>query len=105
MARPARFAGSTYDCTSHYRGVAVFEFFEKQNLTPEKLTELSQHQIEVLASALGIETEVALHEIGGFLAIRTRNTAKLQKALREANVWTDHRGDTLRLGPAPVCHG
>ena len=27
--------------------------------------------------------------------------AKMQKALRKQNIWTDYRGDTLRLGPAP----
>jgi kynureninase len=98
---PARFAGATYDFTSHYRGAAVFEFFAQQRLTPAELRALSQRQIEVLASALGIETEVALHEIGGFLALRTRDPARLQQALRARDVWTDHRGDTLRLGPAP----
>jgi kynureninase len=98
---PARFAGSTYDCTSHYRGAAVFTFFEEQKLTPERLRELNQHQIEVLVSALGIETELALHALGGFLAIRTRDAASLKKALRQRNVWTDYRGETLRLGPAP----
>jgi kynureninase len=27
--------------------------------------------------------------------------AKIQKALRKKDIWTDHRGDMLRLGPAP----
>jgi kynureninase len=98
---PARFAGATYDFTSHYRGAAVFKFFEKQRLTPKELRALSQRQVEALASALGIETEVALHEIGGFLALRTRDTERLCKTLREHGVWTDYRGDALRLGPAP----
>lgn len=98
---PARFAGATYDFTSHYRGAAVFEFFEEQRLTPNELRALSQRQIEVLASALGIEAEVALHETGGFLALRTRDTPLVHKALKERDVWTDYRGDMLRVGPAP----
>jgi kynureninase len=98
---PARFAGATYDFTSHYRGAAVFRFFEQQRLTPNELRALSQRQIEALTSALGIETEVALHETGGFLALRTRDTARLHTALKEQGVWTDYRGDMLRLGPAP----
>ena len=98
---PARFAGATYDFASHYRGAAVFQFFDEQNLTVERLRELSQRQTEALASALGIETEVALHETGGFLALRTRETPRVQKALKERDVWTDYRGDMLRLGPAP----
>src|SRR6266576_2587849 len=42
---PARFAGATYDFTSHYRAAAVFKFFAEQKLTPQKLRELNQHQI------------------------------------------------------------
>ena len=98
---PARFAGATYDFTSHYRGAAVFTFFEQQRLTANALRALSQRQLEVLVSALGIETEVALHETGGFLALRTHDTARFHKSLRERNVWTDYRSDTVRLGPAP----
>ena len=56
---PARFAGATYDFTSHSRGAAVFTFFEEQRLMPKELRTLSQRQIEVLASALGIETSGA----------------------------------------------
>jgi kynureninase len=98
---PARFAGATYDFTSQYRGAAVFTFFQEQKLSPTELRALSQRQIEALASALGIETEVALHETGGFLALHTHDSARLSKALRAHEVWTDYRGDTLRLGPAP----
>ena len=31
---PARFAGATYDPTSHYRAAAVFEFHQRHGLTP-----------------------------------------------------------------------
>ena len=34
-----RFAGSTYDPTSHYRAARVFDFFDEQGLTPERLRE------------------------------------------------------------------
>jgi kynureninase len=92
---PARFAGATYDFTSHYRGAAVFKFFEEQKLTPRKLRELNQHQIEILSG--GSRNDV----IGGFLAMPEPRAAKVQKALRKKNIWTDYRGDMLRLGPAP----
>jgi kynureninase len=92
---PARFAGATYDFTSHYRAAAVFQFFERQKLTPQKLRELSQHQIELLSG--GTRNDA----LGGFLAIPSTRAAKLQKALRKQNIWTDYRGDMLRLGPAP----
>ncbi len=46
----ARFAGSTYDPTSHYRGAEVFDFFAEQGLTPTFLRAVSQHQVGLLAS-------------------------------------------------------
>ena len=92
---PARFAGATYDFTSHYRAAAVFKFFEEQKLTPKKLRELNQQQIGILSGA------TANDAIGGFLAISTKGAAKVEQALRKKNIWIDHRGDTLRLGPAP----
>ena len=92
---PARFAGATYDFTSHYRGAAVFKFFEEQKLTPERLRELNQHQITILSG------EPRNDAIGGFLAVRTPDAARSHAALRDQGVWTDYRGDVLRLGPAP----
>jgi len=98
---PARFAGATYDFTSHYRGAAVFRFFEEQTLTPQKLRDLSQRQIGWLAQQIESTSAVAVSTIGGFLSLRTLYAARHQQALRQHDVWTDHRGDTLRLGPAP----
>lgn len=98
---PARFAGATYDFTSHYRAAAAFKFFEEQGLTPERLRELSQGQIGWLAQQIESASAVAVSGIGGFLSLRTPYAARLQQALHKHDVWTDHRGDTLRLGPAP----
>jgi len=92
---PARFAGATYDFTSHYRAAAVLKFFEDQKLTPPKLRELNQHQMEILSG--GSRNDA----IGGFLAIPAPRAGKIQKALRKKNIWTDYRGEMLRLGPAP----
>jgi kynureninase len=92
---PARFAGATYDFTSHYRAAAVFGFFADQKLTPQKLRELNQHQIEILSG--GSRNDA----IGGFLAMPEPRAAKVQKALRKRRIWTDYRGETLRVGPAP----
>jgi kynureninase len=92
---PARFAGATYDFTSHYRAAAVFKFFEEQRLTPQKLRELNQHQVGLLSGGSPNDA------IGGFLAMPTPKAAKIQKALRKQGIWTDYRGETLRLGPAP----
>ncbi len=106
-----RFAGATYDPTSHYRAAAVFDFFREQGLTPALLRVVSQHQIGLLASefdALDVDPGVVsrdrdspLSEIGGFLALRSPVATSLTKRLRARSVWTDARGDVLRLGPAP----
>ncbi len=108
---PARWAGSTYDPTSHYRAARVFEFFEREGLTPWFLRELSRHQVALLADrfdALGLEPRritrdrsVPLERIGGFLALESPRAGEISVRLREHGVFTDHRGDALRLGPAP----
>jgi kynureninase len=109
--RGDRFAGATYDPTSHYRAAAVFEFFSEQGLTPALLREVSQHQIGVLASAFDAldldpaavsrDRAVSLEEIGGFLALRSPHALSLAVELRARAVLTDARGDALRFGPAP----
>jgi kynureninase len=110
-AGSARFAGATYDPTSHYRAAAVFEFFEAQGLTPELLREVSRHQVALLAAAfdrldadparIARDRAVRLDGVGGFLALRSPHAAALGRALRERGVATDWRGSLLRLGPAP----
>ncbi len=110
-AGPDRFAGATYDPTSHYRAAAVFDFFEERRLTPELLREVSQHQVGLLAGAfdkLDLEPElmtrdrsVSLDETGGFLALETPLASDVWRSLLARGVHTDYRGTTLRLGPAP----
>ena len=106
-----RFAGATYDPTSHYRASAVFEFFREQGLAPALLRQVSQHQIGVLASAFDAldldpsavtrDRSVALGEIGGFLALHSPQAAALARELHGRGVMIDTRGDVLRFGPAP----
>jgi selenocysteine lyase/cysteine desulfurase len=106
-----RFAGSTYDPTSHYRAVPVFDFFRVHGLMPELLREVSQHQIGLIASAfdaldldprlLSRDRTCPLEEVGGFLALRSPVAAALVRSLRTRGVWTDARGEIIRLGPAP----
>jgi len=98
---PARFAGATYDFTSHYRGAAVFKFFEDQNLTVERLRELSQQQIALLVRGFERAPDVAVAALGGFMSFSAPRAAQLQEALRRQHIWADHRGDRVRLGPAP----
>lgn len=106
-----RFAGATYDPTSHYRAAEVFDFFLEQELEPSLLRAISQHQIGLLASsfdALDLDPalisrnrSLPLAETGGFLALTSPFAEKLQSTLKTAGVFTDSRGTTLRLGPAP----
>jgi kynureninase len=108
---PARWAGATYDPTSHYRAGCVFEFFERERLTPEFLRRLSQHQIGLLAerfdaldpdpAVIRRDRTVALEGLGGFLALRSPRAGEIAARLRAGGVLTDTRGDLLRLGPAP----
>jgi kynureninase len=107
----SRFGGATYDPASHYRGAAVMDFFEEQNLTPEFLREVSQHQIGLLIhafDALDLNPEyiarthdVPVSGLGGFLSLESPHAVVLSKLLREMGVSTDARGERLRFGPAP----
>ncbi len=108
---PQRFAGATYDPTSHYRAARVFRFFDEQGLTPELLHASYRHQLEFLArefDALGLPDDLITRDratprsgLGGFLALDTPDASGLQAALRERGVSADSRGRFLRLGPAP----
>jgi len=107
----ARFAGATYDPTSHYRAASTLDFFDQTGLTPELLRTVSQHQVGLLARAfddLDLDPQlirrdagVPLAEIGGFLVLESPHAGALCRRLRQRGVLTDSRGDHLRLGPAP----
>ena len=106
-----RFAGATYDPTSHYRGAEVFRFFADLELDVDLLRTVSQHQIGLLGRLfddLDLDTGVIsrdrgtpLHAVGGFLSLRSPEAASIWQALASEGVYTDQRGDVLRLGPAP----
>jgi kynureninase len=106
-----RFAGSTYDPTSHYRAARVGTFFAEQGLTPELLRSSYQHQLHRLAErfdALGAPEDTIsrdratpLSEFGGFLALSTPRAGELKTALHDRGVLADSRDRYLRLGPAP----
>nr|WP_184785022.1 kynureninase [Amycolatopsis jiangsuensis] len=106
-----RFAGATYDPSSHYRGVRVQRFFAEHGLTPDFLREVSQHQVGLLARCfddLALPSDVVTRdretpadEIGGFLSLRSPRATHLREALAERGVRTDSRGPYLRFGPAP----
>jgi kynureninase len=94
-----RFAGATYDPTSHYRAARVFDFFEEQGLTPEALRESYLHQTSLLAELLG--GDEPREQFGGFIALEVPEAEKVSRRLAQEDVMTDARGRYLRLGPAP----
>jgi kynureninase len=105
-----RFAGATYDPTSHYRAAEVFDFFADMGLVPDLLREVSQHQLGLLRSefdALGLDptaigrADVPLQALGGFLALESPRAGDIRAALARRGIVTDARGNVLRLGPAP----
>lgn len=107
----ARFAGATYDPTSHYRASSVFEFFADQGLTPEFLRRISLHQNELLArlfddldvapNLITRDRTITRSAFAGFLALRSPRATELRHALADHGVSTDSRGEYLRFGPAP----
>jgi len=102
-----RFAGATYDPTSHYRAAEVFDYFEARGMDPALLREVSQHQVGLLATEfdnldldpqlIARDRETPLDELGGFLALRSPHAGALSEQLYERGV----SNDILRLGPAP----
>ncbi|MCF6323772.1 MAG: kynureninase [Gammaproteobacteria bacterium] len=106
-----RFAGSTYDPTSHYRASKVFSFFDRHELHPRLLREINQHQTTLLLErfdALDLpETLIKRDHImlpaerAGFISFKSTHTALITSELHHQKVFCDHRGDILRIGPAP----
>lgn len=97
-----RFAGSTYDPTSHYRARAVIRFFDAQEMSIARLRELSLRQTERLLAGLSDHDVLTPREArGGFVTVRVDDAARIVRALRERGVFVDARRDRLRFGPAP----
>ena len=94
-----RFAGATYDPTSHYRAARVFDFFAEQSLTPQALRDNYLRQTRLLAEALGVSGD--REDYGGFLTLEVPDAEDLTRRLAADGVMTDSRGRHLRLGPAP----
>ena len=98
-----RFAGSTYDPTSHYRARAVARFFDAHGLDPASLRATSLRQTERLLSGLeGLDVVTPRAEgRGGFVSVRVPGASGVVTELERRGVLCDARGAMLRLGPAP----
>jgi kynureninase len=107
----SRFAGSTYDPTSHYRAARVFDFFEERSLSPQFLRSVSLHQTALVArlvdeldlpeSVIARDRATPREAFGGFLALECPQAELVARQLADEGVLTDARGRYLRLGPAP----
>ncbi|HEX4725004.1 MAG TPA: kynureninase, partial [Pseudonocardiaceae bacterium] len=86
-----RFAGATYDPTSHYRAASVFDFFEGVDLTVPLLRQVSQHQTGLLAECFDAidapdelvtrDRDTPRSEFAGFLSLRSPHADALRAAL------------------------
>lgn len=106
-----RFASGTYDPASQFRAANVVDFFHDQGLTPHVLHQQYQRQIRLMRqlfleqhfdpAEIRLRHKRPIEENGGFLALKSPKARKIRAALLEKNVFTDARGDILRMGPAP----
>jgi kynureninase len=98
------FAGATYDPSSHYRARRVVRFMAEQNMTIERLRELSLVQTERVLSAsegLSVVTPREPAARAGFVSVRVSNADRVVSELALRGVLVDARNDVLRIGPAP----
>ena len=110
---PDRFAGATYDPTSHYRGAAVFDFFAAQGLTPDLLRAgqpapggpplpPASTPWPWIPALIRRDRSVPLARPGRLPRPATPRAPRTWCAgLRARGVSADARGAVLRLGPAP----
>ncbi|TYP92611.1 Selenocysteine lyase/Cysteine desulfurase [Fodinibius salinus] len=106
-----RFASGTYDPASQFRAAKVVQFFEDQGLTPDLLQQQYREQVKLLKNnflehdfdpeIITLRHNRPLQENGGFLALRSPFARTICSQLMEKGVFTDARGDILRMGPAP----
>lgn len=106
-----RFASGTYDPASQFRAAKVVGFFEDQGLTSSVLRQQYLNQTGLLKDLflqqefdpeiIKLRHNRRLEENGGFLALQSPFARTIQSKLMEKNVFTDARGDILRIGPAP----
>jgi len=105
------FLGGTYDPISQYRAAKVVGFFEEMDITPALLEQQYRTQIQMIRDAFKEhdfpeESLRLLHDVpatstGGFVALESPRAGEIRVKLREHGMFTDHRGNVLRVGVAP----
>ncbi|MBI5497980.1 MAG: aminotransferase class V-fold PLP-dependent enzyme [Deltaproteobacteria bacterium] len=106
----ARFHGATFDGSAAYRAEAALANFDAFHLDVPALRALSLRMTQRLLDRLRargvldrapLQTPQEAQRRGGFISLRTPRAGEVELRLRQRGVWVDHRGDLLRLGPAP----
>ncbi|UQA57384.1 aminotransferase class V-fold PLP-dependent enzyme [Polyangium aurulentum] len=104
----ARFSGASFDATPFYRAQAVLAHWERFGLDVPALRAISLRQTRRIIARLddaGLGDRVASSRAderrGAFVSVRTPHGHDVVQRLRGRGVFTDARGDLLRLGPAP----
>lgn len=105
------FASGTFDPASPFRAAHVTQFFQEQSLTPQLLEALYRQRVSRMRTAfedLNLDPELITpyHQQppeanGGFLALTSPKARDIRAELLKHGVYTDARGEILRLGPAP----
>ncbi|REL33103.1 hypothetical protein DYD21_12660 [Rhodohalobacter sp. SW132] len=106
-----RFATATYDPISQFRAAEVVNFFKTQGLTPDRLRQQYQSQVEYLTALFdeenfdgsGIKRSHSRppEETAGFLSLTSPHARVLRSNLLAKGIFTDARDQILRIGPAP----
>lgn len=106
-----RFATGTHDPASQFRAAKVVEFFKVQGLTPDVLQAQYRSQVGLLRKlfqnqhfdpeVIKLRHTKPLDQNGGFLALQSPKAREIRAALLEKELFSDARGDILRMGPAP----
>ena len=111
-ASAARFLGATFDPVGLYRQEAVVDWLDGLGITIEAIHRHA-HRLQwsfiSRLNELGLEALKAVQLVvpldepnrGNFLTFRTAEAGRIYRALRDAGVVTDYRGERLRFGFGP----
>ena len=110
-AEDALFMGATFDSVSQFRAARVAEFFTEHGLTADVLRAQYSAQVAYLRDAflnsgispsdMRLKHTHPIEQNGGFLSLESDRALFVWEELKKRDVYTDCRGTTLRLGPAP----
>lgn len=105
-----RFAGATMDCSALYRVLVVFDLYQQQGLSVEKVQAYIQNLQQAFLRLLDEIQHPLLNrehlldkqdqQQGQFLTFRfaADDVARIAAALKQQGIMTDYRGDRLRFG-------